>query len=137
SNPEEYFNKIKTLKIENEVKVINQFIPNEDVEKYYKISDLVILPYRSATQSAVLTIAYGFSKPVVATNVGGLAEFVEDKITGIIVEPNSSSALANGIKKFFSLKDTIDFKTNVQNYISQNEFEKLPQLFLEILNDSN
>ncbi len=136
TDPKVYFSQVKNLKIENEVKIINQFIPNEEVEKYYRISDLVALPYRSATQSAVLTIAYGFSKPVIVTNVGGLAEFVKNKITGLIVEPNSSSSLVKGVEEFFGLNEKIDFETNVKNYISQNEFEKLPELFLEILNDS-
>ena len=70
-DPQDYFDLVKKLNIEDKVKVINQFVPNEEVAKYYQASDIVILPYRSATQSGILNVAYGFSKPVIVTNVGG------------------------------------------------------------------
>ncbi|MDZ7623148.1 MAG: glycosyltransferase [Ignavibacteriaceae bacterium] len=91
-DPKEYFELIKKLKIEDKVKVINQFVPNEDVAKYYQAADIVILPYRSATQSGILNVAYGFYKPVIVTDVGGLAEFVDEGKTGFVVKPNSPDA---------------------------------------------
>jgi glycosyltransferase involved in cell wall biosynthesis len=100
-DPSSYLNLIKELNLERYVKVINRFVKNEEVGIYYGMSDLVILPYRSATQSAVLNVSYSFYKPVVATGVGGLEEFVEDGRTGFLVPPNSSKALAEGINKYF------------------------------------
>jgi len=136
-NPSEYFELIRKLKIEDRVKVINQFVANEEVGKYYQAADLVILPYRSATQSGILNIAYGFSKPVIVTDVGGLAEFVDESKTGFVVNPNSPDAIAEGVKKFHSTKDKTDFKTDIAERNRKNSFNQLPEVFEEILKDSN
>lgn len=130
-----YAKKIETLGLASVVQVIDSYVPNEDVHRYYQPADLVVLPYRSATQSGILNIAYGFSKPVLVTNVGGLTESVEDGSTGIIVEPNSPEQIINGIKRYIELKDTTPFQDNIRNKVNENSFGKLPALFDRILND--
>ncbi|OGV09905.1 MAG: hypothetical protein A3J84_05695 [Ignavibacteria bacterium RIFOXYA2_FULL_37_17] len=97
------------------------------------MSDLVILPYRSATQSAVLNVSYSFLKPVVATKVGGLKEFVDDGETGFLVDPESVIALANGIKTFFDSKDKIDFTSNIKKRLGNNLFYKFAEIFEQII----
>jgi D-inositol-3-phosphate glycosyltransferase len=131
-----YLNMIKDLRLTEKVKLINRFVPNEEVSKYYYASDVVILPYRSATQSAVLNVAYSFGKAVVATKVGGLGEFVKDNETGILVEPESVAALSEGITKYLSLAGKIDFKSNIQKFASNDTFNQLPELFEKIINQS-
>jgi glycosyltransferase involved in cell wall biosynthesis len=116
-DPTSYLEMINGLGIEKSVKVLNRFVKNEEVGLYYGMSELIILPYRSATQSAVLNVSYSFEKPVVATRVGGLEEFVENEATGFLVEPDSAEALAEGINKYFNLKDKIDFKANIKKKI--------------------
>lgn len=135
-SPDFYLNKIKQLQIEKDTVVVNQFVPNEEVGKYYKACDLVILPYRSATQSGILNVAYGFSKPVLVTNVGGLSEFVEDKKTGLIIRPDSPQEIASGVSEFFNLRETVDFENNIINFVNRNNFGKLPELFNQIISDS-
>ena len=135
-SPDLYFDLIKKLGLEKDTVVVNKFVPNEDVGKYYKVSDLVILPYRSATQSGILNVAYGFLKPVVVTNVGGLSEFVEDKKTGIIINPDSPEEIANGVIEYFRLKDQIDFKKNIQELVNKNKFGNLASLFNQIIMDT-
>lgn len=135
-NPKEYFELIKKLKIENKVKVINQFVPNEAVAKYYQAADVVILPYRSATQSGILNVAYGFNKPVIVTEVGGLTEFVDEGKTGFVVAPNSSDAIAEGVQKFLSVKDKLDFTTYINERNRKNSFKQLPEVFEKILEDN-
>ena len=61
----------------------------------------MVLPYESATQSGIVQIAYGFRKPVIVTDVGGLPEVVEDDVTGMIVPPFDDDALADAICKYF------------------------------------
>jgi len=134
-DPSTYLNLIKELKLENNIKVINRFVKNEEVGIYYGISDLSVLPYRSATQSAVLNISYSFNKPVVATNVGGFKEFIDDGKTGFLVESESSESLAEGIKKFFNLKDKIDFTSNIKKRLANSLFYKFPQIFEEIISN--
>jgi glycosyltransferase involved in cell wall biosynthesis len=135
-NPKEYFELIKKLKIEDKVKVINQFVLNEEVGKYYQTADVVILPYRSATQSGILNVAYGFYKPVIVTDVGGLAEFVDEGKTGFIVKPNSTEAIAEGVQKFLSVKGKVNFTAHIEERNRKNSFNQLPEVFEKILNHS-
>jgi glycosyltransferase involved in cell wall biosynthesis len=135
-NPDEYFKIIRENNIEDDVKVVNQYIPNEGVYKYYSAADLVVQPYRSATQSGILNVAYGFLKPVVVTRVGGLEEFVDNEKTGIIVEPESSDEIIKGVSRFFELSDKINFKEHIENMVSKNKFRNLHTLFENILADS-
>ncbi|MBK9099655.1 MAG: glycosyltransferase [bacterium] len=135
-NPSEYFESIRKLKIEDKVKVINQFVPNEEVGKYYQAADVVILPYRSATQSGILNVAYGFYKPVIVTDVGGLAEFVDEGKTGFVVKPNSPEAIAEGVQKFLPVKDKVDFTTYINERNQKNSFNQLPEVFERILEES-
>jgi glycosyltransferase involved in cell wall biosynthesis len=136
-DPKPYLEQIKNLKIGDEVKLINQFVPNEDVAKYYQVSDVVILPYRSATQSGILNVAYGFYKPVIVTDVGGLAEFVDEGKTGFVIEPDSPKAILDGVNKFSEAKDQTDFHTFIKEKNTQNSFNQLPNVFERILIDSD
>jgi glycosyltransferase involved in cell wall biosynthesis len=131
-----YLDKVEALKLGPSVKLINKFIPNEDVVKYFEPSDLVVLPYRSATQSGILNLAYGFFKPVLVTNVGGLAEFVDDGKTGYVIKPDSQKNLVDGIVNFFEQRQKINFKENIKNRVSQNSFNNLPKLFEKIIIDA-
>ena len=135
-DPQPYLEQVKNLKIEDKVKLINQFVPNEDVAKYYQVSDVVILPYRSATQSGILNVAYGFYKPVIVTDVGGLAEFVDDGKTGFVIEPDSPAAILGGVNKFLEAKDQTDFLTFIGQKNQKNSFNQLPNVFAKILDDS-
>jgi glycosyltransferase involved in cell wall biosynthesis len=100
-NKDEYEKKIEELKITNDIIIKDGYVPDREVEKYFAASDLVVLPYESATQSGIVQIAYGFRKPVIVTRVGGLPEVVEDGITGVIVEPFDDNALAKAIYDYF------------------------------------
>ncbi len=128
-----YIEKVKALKLETHVKLLNEFIPNEEVAKYFEPSDLVVLPYRSATQSGILNLAYGFLKPVLVTNVGGLAEFVDNGKTGFVIKPDLKEDLVNGIINFFEQRQKINFEENIRNRISKNAFNNLPVLFEKII----
>ena len=93
---------IEKLEIKNQLILKTGFIPDSEVKYYLCAADVVIQPYRSATQSGVTPLAYYFEKPMVVTNVGGLPALVPDKKTGIVVEPNSAS-IAAGILLFYQL----------------------------------
>lgn len=128
-----YKKQISSLQLDNYIKVVNEFITNEDIANYYHLADAVMLPYRSATQSAILTVAYSYNKPVVATKVGGLEEFIINEKTGILTEPEDSEKFASAIIKLFELKTKIDFKTNIQEFLKENKFNNFPQLIEEII----
>jgi D-inositol-3-phosphate glycosyltransferase len=83
------------------VRLLERYIPDEEVEALFKAADLVVLPYRSATQSGVTHVAYALGVPVLTTDVGGLAETVHPGETGLIVPPEDPGAIAAGIVEFF------------------------------------
>ena len=96
-----YREQIKRLGLEAYITVHSSYISNEMVGEYFSASDAVVLPYRSATQSGIAQIAYNFDKPVIATDVGGLGEVVQDGRTGLLVPPDDPRALAAAILRFF------------------------------------
>lgn len=134
-NPANYFKLIEELNITERVKLINQFVPNEDVAKYYLSSDVVVLPYRSATQSGILNVAYGFNKPVIVTNVGGLAEFVIEGKTGFVIKPDSEDEIVKGYEEYLSKKDEVNFIENIIEYNRKNSFDNLPELISQIITE--
>ncbi|HLP18519.1 MAG TPA: glycosyltransferase [Bacteroidota bacterium] len=97
----EYRDHIARLGLEDRVRVHSDYVPNERVAEYFCASDCVVLPYSSATQSGIAQIAYQFTKPVIATDVGGLAEVVIDGVSGLITRPESPALLAESIARFY------------------------------------
>jgi glycosyltransferase involved in cell wall biosynthesis len=98
---ESYLKAIEELGLQGNIKVIDRYVPNEEVGLYFSAADVVVLPYVDATQSAIVSLAYTFDTPVITTNVGGLPEVVSDGETGLIVPPRDSEALAKAIVKYF------------------------------------
>lgn len=74
-----------------------EYVPDEEVGAYFSAADVVVLPYTESYQSGVLYMACSFSKPVVASAVGGLAEVVEDGVTGRLVPPGEPESLAEAL----------------------------------------
>src|SRR5690606_2664547 len=98
----QYQDLIDQLGIRDQLMLKTDFIPDSEVKFYMCAADLVVQPYRNATQSGVTPLAYHFEKPMVVTNVGGLPDLVPDKKVGLVVEPDPQS-IADGIQEFFKL----------------------------------
>ncbi len=133
---ENYRKQVAELKLNDKVIFVSRFVQNEEVEKFYTVSDLVVMPYLSATQSGVLNVAYGFEKPVIVTDVGGLTESMEEGKTGIIIKPGDTHSLAEGVFKFFRIRDTINFKENIRKKVNENAFSKLHEVFYDIIQET-
>jgi len=102
-----------------------EFVTNEKVNHYFCASDLVVLPYKSATQSGIIPIAYHFNKPVVVTNVGGLPEVVEIGKSGFVCEPTAKDISQNIIDLLKSdLKSYNEFISGYKNNFSWSSFSK-------------
>lgn len=97
----EYQKQIEDLGLQSSVTVVADYVPNDRVAAYFSAADVVILPYLSATQSGITQIAYNFDKPVIASDVGGLAEVVKHGVTGTIVPPNQPGLLAEAILEYY------------------------------------
>lgn len=100
SNQEEYETLIAELGVDNQLVMFNRFIPHDEVRYYFGAADLVVQPYKTATQSGISQLAYHFEKPMVVTDVGGLSEIVEHGKVGYVVEVNAE-AIADAIIDFF------------------------------------
>lgn len=81
----EFRSLIQKVNFRNSLIIDNRYIPAEEVPKYFIASDMVILPYRSVSQSSVVHLAFSLGRPVIASRVGGLAEVVEEGVTGIFI----------------------------------------------------
>lgn len=99
SDGEKYHAQARELGIDSEVIWHNEYVPDSDVKHWFCASDLVVQPYRSATQSGVTQIAYNFGCPMLVTRVGGLPEIVPDGRCGYAVDP-SPAAISAAIDRF-------------------------------------
>jgi D-inositol-3-phosphate glycosyltransferase len=110
-DPKPYHEIITQNNLGESVIMNNDFIPDSKVADYFCAADLVIQPYKSATQSGVSQIAYHFNKPMIITDVGGLSEFVPDGKVGYVVDPDPTQ-IASAIMKFYDEKKEEEFSAN-------------------------
>lgn len=94
---EKYRSLIKELQIEEFVHLHLDYVPFEKMKYYFNRVDVVVLPYKRISQSGVIFLSYAFARPVIATNIGGIPEVVEDGRSGILVPPHDVNALAEAI----------------------------------------
>jgi len=135
SDSKPYFEIIKKNNLEEYVLMHNDFIPDEKVADYFCASDIVVQPYKNATQSGVTQIAYHFNKPMIVTNVGGLAEIVPDGKVGYVVKPEIAK-IADAILKFYKNNKEKEFSENAgiekAKYSWDNMVEAVEQLCVGI-----
>jgi glycosyltransferase involved in cell wall biosynthesis len=87
------------------VKFDFRFIPDAEIATFFAAADVVLAPYRIEAQSGVALTAFHFARPVIATNVGGLPEIIEEGINGMLVPPEDPAALARAVDAFFARSD--------------------------------
>ena len=112
---EPYLAKIKALDLSPHVIIADRFIPDEEVNLYFSAADVVVLPYLSATQSGIVSIALNYDLPCIVTNVGGLPEIVHHRKTGLVIPPNNPEALTCAILEYFQCMDRVAVNQNIQN----------------------
>ncbi len=102
---EPYLAKIEAHALSPHVILAGRFIPDEEVNLYFSAADVVVLPYLSATQSGIVSIALNYELPCIVTDVGGLSEIVHHQETGLLVPPGDPQALAEAIVGYFKESD--------------------------------
>tara|TARA_B110001450_G_scaffold103492_1_gene98005 strand:- start:2417 stop:3547 length:1131 start_codon:yes stop_codon:yes gene_type:complete len=107
----EYLNLIDELGIKDNIILKSDFIAEVDVKNYFCASDMITQTYRTATQSGVTQIAYHFERPMLVTNVGGLAEIVPDNKVGYVTSKNPSD-IAGAIVDFYNNNKEQEFTKN-------------------------
>lgn len=127
TDKEDYIRLIESCHVQDAIEIKDGYIPDGEVEKYFAACDLVVLPYVSATQSGIVQIAYGFEKPVIVTNTGGLPDVVTDGKTGYVVEPKDSRQLAQAIVRYFQCGMEEAFSANVRKEAYRFSWERLAE----------
>lgn len=124
SKPDSYLELIEQLQLKERVIMHNDFIPDTEVNRYFSVADLVVQPYKSATQSGVTQIGYHFENPMLVTNVGGLSEIIPDQKIGYVVEPNEI-AIADAILDFYQNKRQKEFEKNIKEEKKKFSWENM------------
>lgn len=111
SKPDKYMEIIRENNLEEYLELRTDFIPNTDVHKYFCAADVVVQPYKSATQSGITQVAYHFNKPMITTNVGGLSELIPNEKVGFVVNSDKDE-IAEAIYRFYQLNKEEEFSKN-------------------------
>lgn len=129
SSPEPYLELIKKNKLEDLIELRTDFIADEEVNLYFSAADMVVQPYKSATQSGVTQIGYHFNKPMLVTNVGGLSEIIPDGKIGYVVEPDSEK-IADVLVDFYENDRMAEFEANVVDEKKKFSWSNMVNSFL-------
>lgn len=133
SSPEPYLKLIKDNNLEDFIELRTDFIPDDQVNLYFSAADMVVQPYKSATQSGVTQIGYHFNKPMLVTNVGGLSEIIPDGKIGYVVEPDSLK-IANALVDFYENDRIAEFETNILEEKKKFSWSNMVTTFLSVYN---
>jgi glycosyltransferase involved in cell wall biosynthesis len=128
---EKYEAIIRKYNLETQIIRATHFIPNSEVAMYFSAADLIVQPYKSATQSGVSQVAYHFEKPIIVSNVGGLSEIITHNKVGYVVEPNAE-AIAEAIADFFDNDKSSIFTNNLKIEKKRFSWQTMANLLLEI-----
>ena len=130
-NEDKYRAQITANGLDERVILRNEFIPDADLRKYFGAADLIVQPYKSATQSGVTQVAFHFEKPMLVTNVGGLGEIVHDHQMGYACEP-SAEAIAEDVLDYFTNNRQEDYTSYLQKEKIKYAWSNMTAAFLKI-----
>ena len=116
---EKFESLINQLGIKEYVTWLHEYVPDSKVHEYFSTADVVTLPYRSASQSGIVQLAYHYNVPVVVTNVGGLPEIVEEGKSGCVVKANSPQDVADCLKYNFEENNFPKMPAFIETYKNQ------------------
>lgn len=130
-----YTDWVKEHRLEQRVHFYNRYISDDEVTQFFSASDVCVLPYKSATQSGIAAIAYHFDLPIVATNVGGLQEIIQEGKTGFVAQEITGKAVAEKINAFYATRDKVDYGAEVQLFKQQFTWDYFSDAVLEFIHD--
>ena len=128
---EPYLQMIDNLDIKDRVIICDKYIPDEEVKNFFNLADMVVQPYKSATQSGVTQVAYHFEKPMLVTDVGGLREIVPDGKVGYVVEPEPKK-IADAICDFYDNDRKEFFEANIVEEKKKYEWSRMTETIMNL-----
>ena len=128
---EKYRRQITDLQLTNRIILRNEFIPDADLRKYFGAADLIVQPYKSATQSGVSQVAFHFEKPILVTNVGGLGEIVHDHQMGYACDPTAES-IAEDLLDYFTNDRQAAYTAYLQQEKTKYTWSRMTKAFMQM-----
>lgn len=135
-DPEIYQNIIETKELTNQVILRNNYISNQEVGAYFGAADLVVQPYKTATQSGISQLAFHFGKPMVVTRVGGLPEIVQHGKEGYVVDVDAA-AIAEAIVDFYRQKKQEEMTRAVKDGRSRFSWENMVKGIEQLIEETD
>jgi len=132
----QYRNQVRKLNLESRIIFYNHYIPNNKVADFFNVADMVVQPYKTATQSGVTQIAYHFNKPMLVTDVGGLPEIVTHGKAGYVCKPFANE-IASAIADFYANSRQATFETAVKKEKERFAWSKFTRLFYDLMQEIN
>lgn len=127
---DKYQQQIDHSSAKDRVYVHNRYVSDDEVPAFFSAADVCVLPYRTATQSGVVSIAYHFELPMIATNSGGLGESIEKPGAGLMVPETNSDSIAETIRRFFACDRSV-FEENIRNMKKELTWEKFAEALID------
>lgn len=132
-NFEKYQKRIESNGVSEKFKLFIRYISDDEVTVFFSAADVCVLPYKSATQSGIVQIAYNFDLPVIATNVGGLSEMIYHNETGLLLDKNDASTLAENITNYFTHNLYPKFSSEIRRRKSFFSWEGFAEAILKLV----
>ena len=129
---DKYLAQIKANGLQDRVIVKNEFVADADLRKYFGAADLIVQPYKSATQSGVTQVAFHFEKPCLVTNVGGLGEIIHDGKMGYAVDPQVN-AIADSLRDYYQNDRQSVFTEYLKEEKKKYEWGKMSGVFYGLM----
>lgn len=131
-----YQAQIDALRLNEDITILNEYLPDEQLAACIDRAEVVVLPYKSATQSAVIQMAFGRGTPVITTDVGGLAEVVEHGRSGLVVPPDDPTALAGAITCYFEDGLGAAFRQNILEKEYHFSWQQFQNVLMQLISEA-
>ncbi|PCJ26530.1 MAG: glycosyl transferase family 1 [Flavobacteriales bacterium] len=129
----EYLDIIKKHQLQDSVILTKNFVPDNEVVNYFCGADIIVQPYRNATQSGVTQIAYHFDKPMLVTDVGGLKEIVPHNKVGYVVQ-RTASEIVKALIDFYQNNRAAEFIEGVKEEKKKYSWQIMVDTINELYN---
>lgn len=121
-----YYKLVSDLGLTDRVRFFPEFIPDNKVAAFFSAADIIVQPYKHATQSGVTQIAYHFNKPMIVTGVGGLTEMVPNEKVGFVVEAEPH-AIAIAIQRFYAENREVEFTKGAETEKTKYSWKRMEE----------
>ncbi len=132
-NRNKYMELASGLGIKDKVLWHSDFIPDDEVRYWFSAADVIVQPYKTATQSGITQIGYHFEVPMIVTNVGGLAEIVPDGKAGYVVEPNAED-ICSAIADYYENRTPDEFIEGIKEQKNKYSWHSMTQVLKGVKN---